>query len=296
MIAASEAAFLATSEPLCGVPWLSPQVDDAALIVKRELLPQAEDAVVLAGDSSCLTGLKAKQLAAELGVPAVNLGTLSSHTTHGFADLVCTTLSQPLKPRLIVFSLLPQSVELNEERTRIFGTYARDLNAYGKNNHHYKISLQERADWLVHKHQFNVFPPEYGGSLTQYRQDLINEAGWYPETGKYRSRDFVRQEFVPTEFSVSGIRTLLDAAAEKRVQIVFFWSPFPTDAVSPEYLAAIQRWTQDLQQQYPSLIVPRLTAPAWSATEFGRVTHLTPKAAEENTRQLAEFLKPRLRR
>lgn len=293
-IALCEAFFLAKSDPLCGLPFFEPKVDDAALIVKRELAAKSEGAIVLAGDSSCLTGLRAKELEAILGTPVVNLGTLSSHTTHGYADTVEAALAK--NPKLVVVALLPQSIELNEWRTRFFGLYARHLLATGLRNEQFPLTLRERWDWLAHKHEFNVFPPEFGGSFQQYRKDLMTEQGWSPEKKKYDTRDFVREEFNPTELSTSGLERLISAAEAMGVPVVFFWSPHPIDAVSKAYQAAVKAWTTQLQAQHPKLIVPRLTVPAWPRERFGSVTHLTPEAASANTKHLADALQSTDRR
>lgn len=289
-VLASEVAFLAKSDPLCGVPFLEPKVDDAALIVKRELIMKSEGAIVLAGDSSCLTGLRSKELGTVLGSPAVNLGTLSSHTTHGYADYAEEALAK--NPKLLVIALLPQSIELNEWRTRFFGLYSRHLIASGHRNPDFPISLRERWDWLAHRHEFNVFPPEFGGSFARYRQDLLAENGWYPEKKQYDQPDFVRDEFVPTDLSVSGFERMVKSANDRCIPVVLYWSPHPTGAFSKKYQDAVRDWTKQIHLKWPLLAVTRDTLPGWPNDRFGSVTHLKPAAASLNTKELAESIRP----
>src|SRR5437762_378271 len=123
LIAASETLFLATSEPLTGLPVFQPTVDDATLVLKRNLVPRSTGEIVIVGDSSCMMGLEPREFErAGLG-PAVNLGTLLNMTVPGFALLGKQALTTDPPPRAIVVALLPRSLETTEAQARKFGLF-----------------------------------------------------------------------------------------------------------------------------------------------------------------------------
>ncbi|HEX4614051.1 MAG TPA: hypothetical protein VH092_38065, partial [Urbifossiella sp.] len=186
VVLATEAAFLAGTDPLTGLPVFQPTVDDATLTVKRRMLPLAAGAVVLTGDSSCTMGLRPDVLRDEAGLSAVNLGTLSSFTLPGFADLTAEALDRPDPPRAVVVALLPRSFGVSEADARGFGLLGRYLVATGRRPATYRVTADDWRAWFMKKHRLNIFPPEFGGSYAAYEREAAAGGGFFPERGTYR--------------------------------------------------------------------------------------------------------------
>lgn len=291
IILASEAVFLATTEPLTGLPYLQPTGDDAIIAAKQKLIDQTAGGILLVGDSSCTMGLQPRLIEAETGRRAVNLGAISTMTFAGFADLTARACALPRPPAQIVVAVLPQSFEVTGERAHEFGLVGRYLTAYGRRSPIFSPTIRERWDWLVRKHRVNIFPPQFGGSYARYEQDLLSTGGWYPERGRYAFKDGdLRERFQPSAFATQGLMELAAACGSHKVPLTFWWSPSPEDSATPGYAAEVKGFTDRLRTMLPHAAFPRETVPRWAASQFGSVTHVTPQAAEINTRELAAAL------
>ncbi len=296
LIVAGEAVFLAKTEPLTGLPYLQPTADDAILTAKQKLIPKAAGRVVLVGDSSCTMGLKPAVLEAETGVPAVNLGTISTMTLAGFADLIDRACALEPRPRAVVFAALPRSFEVTEQQAHDFQLVGRYLTANSRGSPLYSSTIRERWEWLVRKHRVNVFPAEFGGSYRKYEADLLAADGWYPERGRYVLRPGeARDEFRPSEWAERGLMRLAEVCREHDVPLLVWWSPAPADSISEQYAAGVETFTARVRASLPGVPFPRPTVPRWEPARFGSVTHVTPTAAEANTRELAAALRGWLR-
>lgn len=286
VIVAGEVAFQATTEPLTGLPYLQPTADDAILVAKQALLPKAAGRLVLVGDSSCTMGLQPKPL------DAVNLGTISTMTLAGFADLTERACALDPPPTRVVFAALPRSFEVTDSQAHEFQLVGRYLTATGRGSPVYSPTVRERWEWLVRKRRVNAFPPEFGGSYQQYERDLLAADGWYPERGRYALKPGEeRDAFKPTEFATAGLKRLAAVCREKGVPLTVWWSPAPADSITERYAAEVQAFTDRLRPELPGVEFPRPTVTRWDVSRFGSVTHVTPAGAEINTRELADALK-----
>lgn len=291
VIFASEVAFLAVTEPLTGLPYLQPTGDDAIIAAKQKLISRAAGSILLVGDSSCTMGLQPRLIEAETGRAAVNLGTISTMTFVGFADLAARACALPQPPSHVVLAVLPRSFEVTGEQAHDFGLVGRYFTAYGRSSPIFAPTVRERWEWLVRKHRVNIFPPQFGGSYARYEEDLLSTGGWYPERGHYALKPGdIRERFVPSEFATQGLMQLAAACHANKIPLTIWWSPSPDDSVTPRYAAEVQGFTARLRSALPHAVFPRETVPRWAASRFGSVTHVTPEAAEINTRELAATL------
>jgi hypothetical protein len=293
VILCTEWVFLARTEPLTGLRALEPTADEATVVAKRGLLPRAPGQILFVGDSSCIMELDPAVFTEEgLGRP-VNLGTLASFTMPGFAALAEEAMDCDPPPRAVVVAVLPRSFEMTEAQARDFNLIGRYLTAYGRKSPAYEVGAGDVWSWFVHKHRFNIFPAEFGGSYAAYQARVDASNGFLQERGTYTGAkgSEVREQFHPTDYCRTGFRRLADAAAAKGVPVVLWWSPSPADAVSSEYLAGASRYADELVAATPGLKTGRPAAPAWEPYWFGSVTHLTPTGARKNSLELAAYLK-----
>ena len=292
LVVGSEVLFLVTTEPLTGLPYLQPTADDAILVAKQKLIPRAAGRVALIGDSSCTMGLQPDLLEAETGLPTVNLGTISTMTMVGFADLTERVCELDPPPKFVVFVALPRSFEVSEKQAHEYQLVGRYLTAYHRSSPDFTPPTREQWEWFVRKHRFNVFPNEFGGSYQKYEQELLSQEGWYPERGQYKLKPGEeRDHFQPTEFAVQGLTRIVTLCKTNQIPLLVWWSPAPADSITPSYGTGVTAYSEQTQRTFPGLPFPRATVPRWDPSRFGTVTHVTPDGAAINTRELATAIK-----
>jgi hypothetical protein len=232
-------------------------------------------------------GLQPRLVAEQTGRTAVNLGTISTMTFAGFADLTTRACDLSPAPTQVVLAVLPRSFEVTEEQAHAFRLVGRYLTAYRRSSPIFSPGLRDRWQWLVRKHRVNIFPPQFGGSYAKYEADLLGTDGWYPERGHYVLKPGeARDRFQPSEFATQGVMQLATACRSQGIPLTIWWSPAPADSVTERYAAEVQSFTDRLRTAIPHAEFPRPTVPRWEPSRFGSLTHVTPAGAEINTREL----------
>ena len=294
LIVATEAWFLAASEPLTGIPFLEPTSDDATVVAKRRLMKRSDGAIVLIGDSSCMFGLEPGIIRDAVRVPCVNLGTLLSFTLGGYESLIQEVLERQ-KPAAVVLVLNPRAFRPEAIDAARFGMLGRYLFAYHRDNHGYAARFKEFQSWFFRKHQFNTFPREFGGSFRAFQARLDSSGGFFPEFHHYPGALPREQEavFDPSEFTRAALARLRETARAKGVPVFFRWSPVPRDAVDSAFVAAVNAFGGELASRYGFGMLGD-SLPAWRPELFATVTHLNAEGAEMNSRDLAARLAQRL--
>ncbi len=297
MVLAGELAFCFRTEPLSGMPVFEPTADVATVVAKRTLFDRTDGAVVLLGDSSCMMGLDPAVIQKTTGRPVVNLGTLAFMTMAGFAAMADELLDRPNSPSMLVLAVLPRTFEVTEAQARReFDLLGRYLIAYDLTVTTYKPDVADYASLFFHKHRFNVFPKEFGGSYTALADRLQKTNGHLLETGTYAGTKVERSEFLPTTFACESMTVLIRSAERRKVPVMFWWSPTPVDSISSNYLKAATQRVLDLRNRSPWLQLPRAEAPGWDTEWFGSVTHLNPPGAQRNSAELAVVVQDELAR
>ena len=290
MIVVGECAFLATTPPMTGQPLLEPTADDAVIQAKLDLMPRAAGAVALVGDSSCFMGLDPR----ELGTPAVNLGTLSSLTMAGYAAMTAELLRRPEPPRAVVVAVLPRALEVNEMRARDYQALGRTLAATGWRSPHFPVGMSDHTGLFARKHQWNTFPPEFGGSYRAFAAKLAETGGYRAETKSRIEIPWVRDEFTPEPFAVDNFRRLVRDCHSRGVPLVLWWSPSPDAAETQRYRDGVRDWAEEFAASEPRLIVPQPSPPGWPARLFATESHVNQQGTFRNSHELAESLRTRL--
>lgn len=281
--------FVKITEPLTGLPYLQPVADDAVVTAKWSLFDRAENSLVLVGDSSCMHGLQPDVFSKITGKKVVNLGTLSSMTTVGFSEMA-HSVSKIHKIEGIVYSILPQSLEVSAEKAKEFGQIGRYLTAYGNQYDLYNVSLRERLKWLARKYQFNQFPAEFEGSYEAFRASVAKNSGFYPEHTKELVIEEVRDEFIADDFSISGLIAAQANARKLGIPIFFVINPKPAGSVTENYINQVNQYLTKLRSQHPDLQFLGESFYALDDSKFGTETHLTPEAALVYSEQIADKL------
>ncbi len=295
LILLSELVFLSNTEPLSGWPVFELAADDAVYVVKRELLERTHGQVVLVGDSSCTMDLVPADIAGATG-PVMNLGTIINMTPAGFAVIAKEALAKEPPPRAVVLAVLPQALEVTEERAEEWDQLGRYLIAYRQTSPLYTPRVTDYLYWFYRKHRYNVFPPQMGGSFPVFAANVLKADGYMPEITKYIGAQKVRDTFEPAAFSRAAVAELVRSAKERGVPAVLWLNPSPADGVSKNFTAAVDRFLEELRREEPDLIVAQARTPVWGVEHFGTVTHLTPASAKVHSREFGKALKELLDR
>jgi hypothetical protein len=287
-----ELIFFSLTVPLTGYPLLQPTADDATVMAKHHLLNSAGGRVVIVGDSSAMFGLQPSVIEKITGKPVINLGVLSSFTPLGFTELAISAMEIEPKPTAIVFSILPQSVEVNSERARDFNLLGRYLLAYGNNSNIYTPDFSEIRSYWLKKHQFNIFPPIFGGSYSQFLDILKESDGWLEEHSK--SYDInsskISSNIITSEFSLKSMNALKKSSSLRGVPIIFLFNPKPRDQVDEQaYKVSTAKILERLRNDF-NFIVPQKDAPIWKNKYFGTVTHLKKIGSDKYSNDIALIL------
>jgi hypothetical protein len=290
-VVAIEAWFWYASEPLSGLPFFEPRMDEAVLIAKRRMAQKAAGKVILVGDSSCGMDLIPDEVEQTLRQPVLNLGTLANFTVPGFTLLAEEAMQCQPPPRALVFVMLPHTLCMTEKDARDFGQLGRYMLAYNNSSDVYLPSFEDRRNWIFFKHRFNLFPPEAGGSFQAFFTGLEERHGWSPERSEYTGCKNPRTGFAPSPFSSDALRSFALKAKQRSIPVWFWWAPSPVDAYDSAYRQAAQQELRVVAASVPWLHIPQTEAPIWPDSKFGSVTHLKPEAAREHSALFARILR-----
>lgn len=291
MVLVSEVVFLSRTESLTGVPAFEPTADEAVYAAKRRLIPRASGRIVLVGDSSCCMDLIPAEVQARTSVPVVNLGTLLYMTPAGFADLGAEAVERDPPPRALVLAVLPRAFEVTEENATEWGQLGRYLVAYHRRSPLFAPGPSDTWHWFYYKHRFNLFPANMGGTFSSFAASLSESDGFFPEPHQYTGVEVRRDLFQPTAFARNAVHHLVQVGASRGLPTILWLTPTPADAVTGEYLTAVDQFIADLRQSEPSLRIPQSQTPVLKPEQFGTATHLTPGAAKEHSQQCGDSIR-----
>lgn len=287
IILAGEAWFWANTDSLSGAPFLEPTADVATVVAKHEMLADSGGKILLLGDSSCMMGLVPQEISTD---SCVNLGTLSSFTLAGVEALAIEAIDSPTPPSAVVIAMLPQTLAVSASQAEDFGLLGPYLVAYSRSSVSYSPGIDDWHKWIFRKHQIGRFPAEFGGTFTAFRNTLRETNGYFEEPGHYDGSAEVRTTVALSELSRRSLGSIAEKCRRRQIPLVFWPSPVPDDSVSPNYLEDAKKIADEISKD-EFIHVGRAASPAWSPGLFGSVTHLTRSGAEQNSKELAEYLK-----
>ena len=287
IILAGESWFWANTDSLSGAPFFEPTADVATVVAKHEMLAETAGKIVLLGDSSCMMGLIPGEISQD---SCVNLGTLSSFTLAGVEALTTEAIESQTPPRGVVIAMLPQTLAVSEAQAEEFGLLGPYLVAYNRSSVSYSPGINDWHKWIFRKHQLGRFPAEFGGRFSVFRDTLHETKGYFEEPGHYNGADEVREAVALSDLSRRSLATIAEACRRRQIPLVFWPSPVPEDSVTPHYLADAKTIADEIAKD-EFIHLGRSASPAWSPELFGSVTHLTRRGAEQNSKELAEYLR-----
>ena len=288
LIIASEIAFMTTTESLTGLPYFQPTADDATIVAKRTLIPLAANKVVLVGDSSCMMGLN-PVIMSKFSLDAINLGTLSTMTLEGFAELAEEALKITPPPKAIVLVVIPKAFGVTEDQARKYNLLPRYLVAYGVTSGRIATTPRDRWSTFTKKHVFNVFPQEFMSSYAAFERTLREKKGAFVETKTYQGTKEPVSTFEATDFAQRALHRLSVAAIAKNIPLYLWISPTPADAVTEDYTNKANAFLAELKKTEPSLQQIYSKMPLWPPDCFGTVTHLNPVSAKVQSEEFANL-------
>jgi hypothetical protein len=283
-----ELVFLRVTEPLSGLPLLQPTADDAVVIAKRSLLDDAAGNVAIIGDSSALHGLSPALMKSAGGRTFTNFGSLASLTMVGYSQLGMELLQREHAPSAILFAVLPQTLAIDFDKSNEIGQIPRYLVAYGRQGVSApRYPIRSYVDWLVAKHRFNSFPPEFGASFVEFRDVLAAERGFFRERKQRVNRARVIDSFVPSPMSQASLNEVLEQAKDRSIPVLFMFNPKPDSIITGSYVADARQFLETLQREHPEVHVLRPDAPVWEERLFGTETHLNADGVTRNSAEVA---------
>lgn len=287
-VAVLELVFWFSSDPMTGLPYFQPTADDATVVVKHEMLKLSHDDIYVAvGDSSCMMGVVPSVFQQERGERLLNLGTLATFTTAGYSSFGRSLVPAGSRPRAILYVVLPRSFEVTEAQAREYGLLGRYGAAYGVDLGMYVVSPRERALGFFRKHRMNLFPSEFGGSFSVFRERIIHSGGFVPEVGQYVPGGAKRTDFNLSPWALNQFEGLVQDAHRNQVDVFLWFSPRPVGYCTKSYLTQVVNELHPLEEKYPNFHLLQTEVPHWPAECFGSVTHLNAQNAERNTIELA---------
>jgi hypothetical protein len=287
-----EIIFISSTEPMIGYPYLQPTADDATVTVKRRLLDKSGERIVIVGDSSAMYGLQPSIIKTITKTPIINLGTLASFSTAGFTELAIAAMKKEQRPVAIVFSVLPQTLEIDTKMVNQYNLLGRYLLAYENNTKAYSPTFEEARSLWLKKHQFNIFPGQFGGSYDAFLQTLSTSDGWLEENHSYhydgQSKGF--GEIKVSDLTWKSFGALKKASELYSVPVIFIFNPKPSDQIINErYEISTSNILQIATDKF-GFITPQRVAPIWDEQFFGTVTHLNKIGSDIYSRNIGKTI------
>lgn len=274
-IFAIEIIFLASAEPLTGLPYLQPTADDAVIVAKRSLMNKASTRMVIIGDSSAMHGIEPSILHDKTGKNFLNLATLASMTITGYCELGKELLLSPNKPQALILAALPQTFEFDSEKVDEMGQLGRYLISYhAHSTPPYNPTTNDYIQWFAKKHRFNIFPPEFGGSFANLQMQLSASDGYLAEKKNHINHDRKIGRFKASELSIRATNELFLIAQKQNIPIYFILTPKPSSLVSEQYEADTRIFLRSIKAEFPFVRILQDSAPRWGDELFSTETHL----------------------
>lgn len=275
--------------------------------------------VIFVGDSSCLMGIVPQRITERTGLPAWNLGTVGSLSTHGHARILELYLQRhtATKPKLVVCYLAPPTLLRTSEQVAELGV----LNRFHEWLDGADAGLTGRAP-LAQLPGYRLRRPLYAAagqmlgdsrptpvldvkrghfpSDDSIRQTLLKNRGYLPEP---RKRTWLpvpnsHPTPMPTPDSLSGIVRMFELAQRHSVELLFVMTPLPESYRTREYEQAFRHLEQRLCEAahpYPNVKLSQPLLRYCRDEDFGTLHHLSETAAPGNSDQVAGLIGNTLR-
>jgi hypothetical protein len=254
--------------------------------------------LILAGDSSCLMNIDARELSRRLGLNALNLGTLSFLDLRAHTELIRQALyHNPQSLHTVVLLMHPEALRKSAPesyQTEIFHHYlaGKDLPAHGS-------GYQQLRSWLgLHILQGRVadrlFPRPLGGDygraygfLSGVDRHMTEHAGSLLDPTRQPARGNPEYFLDPwLEMASRELRQFIPSTVRCVVGITPLPESFAGPDYPPQHLALLDQWADWLGADPRLNEMPAVLPDTWFATK----THLTREGVEHYTATLADIL------
>lgn len=270
------------SDPLTGYPLLQPTADDAVVQAKQNLqTEQIAGKVIIVGDSSSLHGLKPNKMNENGQLSFINMGTLASLTLVGYCEMAIQAMQSDNKPRAILLAILPQTLQTDLSKAKQMQHLGRFLVAYKHtNNGIYTVAPREYLDWLAHKHRFNLFPEQFGGSYKHFSKLLEDTLGFFPEEKQHINTNTPLGNLNVSDMSIAALERLTMVSSAESIPVLLALSPKPETAVTEAYRNSAHSITNEIKRRFPTITILPNAGEVWEARWFGTRNHLNRQGAD----------------
>ena len=269
-------------------------VDRTIVIQKIEASGSRNDAeVLLMGDSSCLMGLSAMQLARELG-PVLNLGTLSYLDLNAHAALLRRFVTaNPNQLKAVVLVLHPEALRrpaAEQYHTAVFENFVAGQDHITKRNFSYWLGLESFRGRILSRALPTPLPGAYGrryGFSSDLEESLQRNRGSAIDPDPKPFQGNPEYRLAP---QLEAPSRAFKAALPAGVKLFVAITPVPASFAPPNYpqrhRQMLEQWSQWLAADAALLELPA-TLPD---DRFAKTTHLNETGAAEFTALLARSL------
>ena len=275
--------------------------------------------ILLLGDSSSLMGLRPKIIQKQTGLTAWGVGTLDYMGTPGNVDILETYLQRRPAPKILVYHIISWSFNLSEADLERFGylerlrtwmaaglqtTTAATSRGFMLPSMRYRrdaqrlvttFSTQEKEEWL------NAPRGPYP-SDNDIRQTLLNNQGAMEEVVHEEEVNHPRdlRGYLRIDASlIDDLRRLMEMCERESIQLVIVANPLPESGATPENLeglAALEAQLRGLAQGEPHVTLFTPFTRVYPVALCASYNHLTEAGAQQNSKELSQWLMPRLAR
>ncbi|GAK50938.1 hypothetical protein U14_02180 [Candidatus Moduliflexus flocculans] len=285
--------------------------------VYHAMSAEEEIDILLLGDSSSLMGLRPKIIQKQTGLTAWGIGTLDYTGTPGNVDILETYLQRRPAPKILVYHIISWSFNLSEADLQRFGylerlrtwmatglqtTTASTSSGFALPSMRYRrnaqqllttFSTKDKEEWL------NAPRGPYP-SDNEIRQTLLKNQGAMTEVVHEDEVNHPRdlRGYLRIDPSlIDDIRRLMAICEQRSIQLVIVANPLPESGATPENLAglaALETQLRDLSKGQPHVTLFAPFTRVYPVALCASYNHLTEEGAKQNSRELSDWLLPRL--
>jgi hypothetical protein len=269
--------------------------------------------VIFVGDSSLRFDLRPSEFERETGLKAYNLGSAGLITVRGYTRIAAAYLaSRHPKPRLIVLSILPTALDINDDYSFLsqemqdikarflwcFGPGTEDMRPHNSFLYHVRQGFKYTYGRLVGGFDhFADEPVPFRGPETyrSFARSMASTRGVSeaPERTEIpirsRDRSSTLDPFKITDLFREELSELVRLTSDHGIPLLIRLTPYSGEAA--EHSRNLRAWAEELESKHPHVIVARPEVLLYDRELFYDENHLRPGGAARFTSLVAGEVK-----
>jgi len=275
-------------------------------VMRYTLQSSEQNDVIFLGDSTCLTGLEPLKFKRLTGLKAYNLGSVGVLGIDGFVTVFQDYLKHHPKPRVLVFCVHPDTLQMPVSSLGPQEVQEQFLWAYGAESAKAKFFSEKPLVYYVRQgaqiiighiaggpdHYLNEpIPNRKGMTFNSLWQQVANQRGYWAHPGVL-PENFRRPvdpsgplRLVPDY--KQGLDSLARITSENGIILFIQLSPRVTTGSAEDY-SGLNSDLENLAAQYQNVSVSQPVVLVHNPSSFGELRHLNRKGADAFTSLVAD--------